>query len=484
MRYPKHSGYIGLARQAAKGTAVAASTHFVKWTGGARMTPSQEFTRYNEGGDSEYPGLTLKQLHKADGSFSLFARPNVAALLFGLLLGKQVSTGAAQGTTPGTTTLASQLVAGLKYLNVAAATNFVVGEVLEVGAVGSTELKTIAVVMTAAAAGTTTLNGAHAAGATSLVVASSTGFVTGDYAKVGTGALIEVHKVASAPDATHIAITDGLVNDQSTGAAVLEVTNVLEVSTAAVRTHASAATVIERIAPYTHAFTPCVLASMPWATIERSLGALLVSRFTDVRIQSIEVSGKAGEPIALAVNYLGITEARQVTAQTDTYETAIPFIYWEGVYTVDGVDVSTKITDFTLNIVNVFDEKDQTNEFVRSDIPLVRRDVEAKWGVKFDSIADYAKVYLGAVAGTTPVGTIFPSTGALSIDLTSGTGATATGFKVEVPNIYHTVAASELDAGASDSLACECEGHARKVAGAELVTVTVKNGEVARYTDA
>lgn len=481
-RYARNDGYIGLARQSAKGTGVA-PTHFLKWSGAASMTPQQDFQRLNEGGDSQYPGITIKQLHKPDGSFSLFARPKAAALLFGLLLGKQVSTGAAK-SGGASTTLASRLEKGLKYLHVAATTDFAIGDVVQVGASDEEELRTISAVHTAAASGSTTLTGAHAAGTTDLTVGDSTNFVQDDYLTIGSGATLEVHKVASVADGTHITLVDGLVNAQSDGATITEVTNILEVSAAVVRAHAAAAAVVEKQTPYTHVFTPCDPVYMPWASLERSLGALLVNRFTDVRIKQIEVSGEAGQPVTLAVSYLGIDEERQTSAQTATFETEDPWIFWQGTYTVDGTDLTAKVTSFRLRLINVFDEVDQTDDIIRADALLIRRDVEVQWEMKFDAISRYAETYLGSATGTDPASDIKESSGTLSIDLSYSSGADLRQLKVEIPNVYHTVASVELDANATESQAYACEGHARKVSGAELVEVTIQNGEVARYTDA
>ena len=400
--------------------------------------------------------------------------------LFGLLLGKQVSTGAAKGGAA-STTLSSRLEKGLKYLHVADTTGFTVSDAAEFGAASSTELRTVAAVRTAAATGSTTLGADAAAGTTALTVADNTGFAQHDYLTIGAGATLEVHKVASVASTDTINLTDGLINAQANGSNVVEVTNVLEVNLPTARAHAAAAAVVERQAPYTHALTPCDLADLPWATIERSVAGLLVNRFEDVRIQRIAISGEAGQPITLNVSYLAIDEERQVSAQSATYEANDPFIFWMGTYTVDGSDISSKVNQFNLELINVFHEADQTHEHIRAHIPLIRRDVELSWTMKFDAIARYAETYLGAAAGTESQETIAMSSGALSIDLSYGADTAERGLKVEIPGVYHTVAAVELDSGSTESQEYACEGHARKIAGSELVEVTIKNAEAGKY---
>jgi len=330
VRYARNDGYLGLALQSAFGTAATASTHFIKYSGAPTNTPSQDFTRYNEGGDGQYPGIAVKHLHRPDGSFELFARPKVSGLLFGLLLG--------------------------------------------------------------------------------------------DHAKTG------------------------------------------------------------ETAPFTHTIVPCDdPADLPWATIERSVAGVLVNRISDARIQRITVTGEAGQPITLNVAYLGINEGREETAQEATYEANDPFIFWQGTYTVDGSDISSKVNRFSLEISNIFAETDQTHEHIRAYLPLIRRDISLSWNMKFNALAQYAKTYLGGATGTTASDLIAKSSGAFIVDLAYGETTGARGLKIEIPAIYMTAAPVELDPGSNDSQEYACEGFARKASESELVTVTVKNDEDEDY---
>lgn len=85
-------GYIGLAKQAAKGTAVAPSK-FIKWTGETGISPSIVYTQHWEGGMGLDPGVALKESQKYDMNFNCFARPDIAGFLFAMLLGVDTISG-------------------------------------------------------------------------------------------------------------------------------------------------------------------------------------------------------------------------------------------------------------------------------------------------------------------------------------------------------------------------------------------------------
>ena len=398
-RYNRNAGYIGIAVQEEMGVGVA-PTHYIKYSGATSQTPTQDYTRYVEGGDGQYSGFTVKHLHKPDGNFEAFARPDIAGIILGLLLGKQVSTGTATAGTD------------------------------------------------------TTLSAAAARGDTTISVTSATGYVAGDFIQIGVAGSTEVREI------------DSILIDDITLTAPLGMA------------HDSGDAVEEVIAPVTHTLTPSEQHLLPWATLERSIAGVLVNRFTDVRIQSVNITGEAGQPITMAVNYRGIDEEKQVAAGTAVYESNDPFIFYQGTYTVDAADVSAMVTNFNMNIVNTLDEADQTDEQVRAHIPLVRRDVEISWTQKFKDGDLYADTYLGGL--TTPAGSIAEG-GTFSMALAYGSGTSERGLTIAVPNVYMTRAEVELDAGSGESQQYSCEGHAFKGVGAELLTVTVKNGEGALY---
>ncbi len=318
--FSNRTGYIGIGKQTAKGTGVV-PTKFIKWAGGTKLSPEMAFTRYREGGDTVFPGISLKETHAPDGNFPLLARPDIAGFLFAMWAGKDLVS--------------------------------------------------------------------------------------------GTG-------------------------------------------------------------PYSHAITPDV--DPPWLSIERSVAAQIIDRIVDAKIRSIEVTGEAGKPPRLAVAFNGITTAKQATGATTTYETDMPWVFFQGTYTLDGV-VTAVIESFRATFVNEFDTDDYTNQVVRDDLILMNRDVTLEWVMKLVDAAQYFKVYNGASANLVPANAL--TEGAFIADLTYGTGAALRDLKLEVPLIAHEVAAAELETGGG-RLRYECKAHAKKGTGA-LATITVQNSTTLAY---
>ncbi|MGE4334581.1 MAG: phage tail tube protein [Pigmentiphaga sp.] len=142
-RYARQRGYIGLGAQAAKGTGVVPTT-FLRYQGTPSMTPEIAFERYQEGGDSQYPGFTHKRMWRPDGNFDAFLRPDSGAMLLAHLLGKEITTGT--DTDPVvSTTLTEGEPAGETNLVVASVDGFSVDDVIQIGtaAGGAAECRVI-----------------------------------------------------------------------------------------------------------------------------------------------------------------------------------------------------------------------------------------------------------------------------------------------------------------------------------------------------
>lgn len=89
-----YNGYVGIAKQSAKGTAVAPST-FVRFLSAVKADPELDISVFPEGGGGFTDITAQKQFHKHDGGFELYARPSVAAKLFAFALGADTVVGTA-----------------------------------------------------------------------------------------------------------------------------------------------------------------------------------------------------------------------------------------------------------------------------------------------------------------------------------------------------------------------------------------------------
>jgi hypothetical protein len=234
-------------------------------------------------------------------------------------------------------------------------------------------------------------------------------------------------------------------------------------------------TVLGSADPYTHTITPHASA-IPWVTVERYVeGLTLIERIQDCRLQQIELSGEAGKPVQMAVSFRGITATIQSTPGTPTYETSMPFVFFNGTYKVDA-QTTALIREFRLTFVNELGEDVFTTDVVRADIPLLARKVTGQFTLYLESKDHYQKVFYGG-------GTSVPKAlaeGSLEIDLQYQEDTKTRQLKVSVPALYHVNAPVELSAEPG-LLAVQCSVEAKKGTN-PLVTVTVQNATATSYT--
>lgn len=85
-------GYIGAAKQAAKGTGLA-PTKFFKFLSAPKLAPVQDISREPEGGSGRDDGLAVKIKHKHDISFPMYARPDTIGFILAMALGLDTVSG-------------------------------------------------------------------------------------------------------------------------------------------------------------------------------------------------------------------------------------------------------------------------------------------------------------------------------------------------------------------------------------------------------
>lgn len=87
-----NDGYIGIAKQAAKGSFVMAPDVYVKYQEDT-FQPENEVAFLREGGDDELIGAAVKNMHLEKWGFKCLARPDITAYLIAWLLGADDITG-------------------------------------------------------------------------------------------------------------------------------------------------------------------------------------------------------------------------------------------------------------------------------------------------------------------------------------------------------------------------------------------------------
>jgi hypothetical protein len=254
---------------------------------------------------------------------------------------------------------------------------------------------------TYAAPTSTTLNGTLTAGATSLTVASPTGFAIGQQVTVDVGALQEVRKISNVagsvitmadalfyPHATGVAITtqatttlNGVVTAPTTtvtvtsaagivtgsfvqidvnsvsGTTTSEVrkvtnvaTNTLTLDAAATYNHASGAQVLLVTTPYTHTVTEGI--TLPSLTVEKNIGSFQSLQFAGCRVNKFELKAPVGNsPVEISADLMGQSVAVLNSPTAISVANELPYVFSEAALMVYGTS-RTDVTNSSVTIEN------------------------------------------------------------------------------------------------------------------------------------
>lgn len=222
-------------------------------------------------------------------------------------------------------------------------------------------------------------------------------------------------------------------------------------------------------APYTHVLTPAD--TLPWLTIETGevkTSNLIIERIQDCKINSCKISGRAGKPVEISFDFLGIQAVKEAAAATPSYESDDPFVFYQGTYNVDS-GATTLITEFDITINNGVAGDIQTVEVHRDDMVALGREVLIDFKLKLADATRYANIHYGG--GTAVSDDLYE--GDLTIALAYGSGADERGLTIEIPKFYYS--ASEIPRGAEPEVIYHsCHGKAHKGAS-DIATITLKN---------
>jgi len=219
--------------------------------------------------------------------------------------------------------------------------------------------------------------------------------------------------------------------------------------------------------PYTHTIKKAN--TIPWVSIERQLD--IIERVADCKINQLVISGESGKPVLLDVAYMGIDSAI-VTTATASYETAEPFMFHNGAYTLNSGAI-TIISAFTITINNS-PEEIFTTSFKRDDILEGPFDIEVTMRLKFEAGETLYKAVLYG-GGSALVDTL--GGGNFIVDLTHTAGTRE--FKLEIPALKHLAIAKHLD---PETKAVYLDLRSKPIKSAsEIITGTCKNATATAY---
>jgi hypothetical protein len=211
--------------------------------------------------------------------------------------------------------------------------------------------------------------------------------------------------------------------------------------------------------------------TVPWLSIERQLDN--VERAEDCKINQVVINGAAGQPVSINVQALG-NDSNIQSAASDTYETGEPFMFHDGVFTIDG-SANTNISAFTLTITRNIQEL-QTNSIKNGDLLENGFTIDLSYTTVFQSSdADYAATNYGASTALTDV----MDDGAFIATFSYGSGATERQFKFTLPALKLKSRTKHLDPN-STAVMLETTASAVK-SGAAIITVECKNTTATAY---
>ncbi|MGQ0671239.1 MAG: hypothetical protein ACT4PO_16525 [Actinomycetota bacterium] len=237
---------------------------------------------------------------------------------------------------------------------------------------------------------------------------------------------------------------------------------------------------ISGIGPYTHVLTSDF--ATDYQSVEQNLADESVERFVDCVVAELVYTIDPDNPVLrVKGTWLGGVPAHQgAVATAETYETELPWLLSEGVFTVDGA-AAADVKGFTFTSrMRISLEKIAL--VTPKYIVKVGEDAEVEFTEFQTAITStgYRKVNYGTTSGT--AASASATSGAFIAQFDRGAGAAARQLKINIPTIdYESAVYTPLDPGAGEGTKVVYSAFGRKVAGAALVTVTGITNDSAAY---
>lgn len=233
--------------------------------------------------------------------------------------------------------------------------------------------------------------------------------------------------------------------------------------------------------PYTHLLTPA--RPLLYLSLERGLKTDLdITRVQDCKVDKITITGKGGDKLKMAVDFMGIKPVDQAACATDTYETDRAFAFQDGAFNVFGTAAFARIDGFTLELANNCEggSELQTTEVWPFDILEQKLTGKLSFEIIYDTADTYFKDIMRG-GGTAVVETL--DTDGFTADFTYGAAGTLREFMFVIPagglvNIDMTPLAPGPE---PKTMKQTVVGEIIKVAGSELISITFQNADAADY---
>lgn len=194
--------------------------------------------------------------------------------------------------------------------------------------------------------------------------------------------------------------------------------------------------------PYTHTMT--IQDAPVYYTVELGMTDpavtnpnKLIVRVQDCIVTQLDIEGEANRPLKVTAEYVGRKATLQSTPATVTLEAADCLRFVNGVFTIDGTDLSARITKFKITMNRGVDDDIMTNEITPKDFIWGSRKITIDFELLYNSNDFFRKVYFGGASGTTDS----PTEGTGSINFTFYEGGVTTSnrsLQVSIPKVFYT----------------------------------------------
>lgn len=409
------NSYIGIARQSGKGNG-AAPTNFFRWRDGSGIEPDVKMEDVEEGDTSRQLSATIKNMQQVKVKLDFDARPVGLGFIETAALGagsdsytaptlSVSATGILAVGTTANTTLSGSIVAGATSISVASGTGFTpAGFTIPVILDAGTNIAEI-VTLTSAASGTTftttATKFAHASGATvqtpaGFTLAANTGLTASGTKNVvlDAGTATEEFVSFATPGVGAGPYSYYITSNTLTGAFAKTHT------TPTIQSNAS------------HLITD-QSGNGNYYTIEINFGGSsgMTLRIIDCMLNTCKRGGQKGGLWVYQTEWIGIATTLQATPTSVVLEAHNPFLYtqMQGGVTLDAstgeasylesVDISSNN-----NLENI-----QTEGLIGDALLMDAIRVDASWTAPFQSTQSqnrYAQMYFGGINGTTDAQTV------------------------------------------------------------------------------
>lgn len=169
----------------------------------------------------------------------------------------------------------------------------------------------------------------------------------------------------------------------------------------------------------THTATPAN--TPPYLTCWKNVGGgLIVDKYTDLRIGSMEISGGAGQAVSCRADFMGLGATFGASDSAAAVVSDAPFTYPEVCVALGG-SVPATVEQFTVTINNNADFIQADCNLGPYDVVLGRLEVSGSFTYLLESDSDYRKFHTGSAGGSAFSTTLFSE--ALEITMASGSSS-------------------------------------------------------------